>query len=91
MFDRKILSKAVVTACVLVIAVFFVSTKSSAQQTPSDGEKATFARANKVYGPSKLINIVGLMGFYSTAAAELQNFGFEMPAGEKSTLPAAGR
>ena len=51
----------------------------------------TFARANKLYGPSKLINIVGLMGFYSTAAAELQTFGFEMPAGEKSTLPATGR
>jgi len=51
----------------------------------------TFARANKVYGPSKLVNIVGLMGFYSTAAAEIQTFGMEMPAGEKSLLPAAGR
>jgi hypothetical protein len=30
---------------------------------------------------------VGLMGFYSTAAAELQTFGFEMLAGEKSTPP----
>jgi 4-carboxymuconolactone decarboxylase len=51
----------------------------------------TFARANKLYGPMKLVNIVGLMGFYSTAAAELQTFGFEMPAGEKSTLPVEGR
>jgi 4-carboxymuconolactone decarboxylase len=54
-------------------------------------DSETFARANKLYGPTKLVNIVGLMGFYSTAAAELQTFGFEMPAGEKSTLPAAGR
>ena len=51
----------------------------------------TFARANKIYGPMKLVNIVGLMGFYSTAAAELQTFGFIMPPGEKSTLPAEGR
>jgi 4-carboxymuconolactone decarboxylase len=51
----------------------------------------TFARANKLYGPSKLVNMVGLMGFYSTAAAELQTFGMEMPAGEKSLLPTAGR
>lgn len=51
----------------------------------------TFARANKLYGPSRLVNIVGLMGFYSTAAAEIQTFGMEMPAGEKSLLPAAGR
>src|SRR5262249_18934502 len=35
----------------------------------------TFARANKLYGPMRLVNIVGLMGFYSTAAAELQTFG----------------
>ena len=46
----------------------------------------TFARANKLYGSMRLVNIIGLMGFYSTAAAELQTFGFEMPAGEKSTL-----
>ena len=32
----------------------------------------TFAHVNKLYGPSKLVNIVGLMGFYSTAAAELE-------------------
>jgi 4-carboxymuconolactone decarboxylase len=51
----------------------------------------TFARANKLYGPMRVVNIVGLMGFYSTAAAELQTFGFEMPAGEKSTLPGEGR
>lgn len=48
----------------------------------------TFARANKIYGPSKLVNIVGLMGFYSTAAGELEAFGMEMPAGQKSTMPA---
>ena len=51
----------------------------------------TFAHVNKLYGPSKLVNIVGLMGFYSTAAAELETFGFEMPAGQKSLLPASGR
>ena len=42
-------------------------------------DSETFAHANKIYGPSKLVNIVGLMGFYSTAAAELEAFGFEMP------------
>lgn len=46
----------------------------------------TFAKANKIYGPSKLVNMVGLMGFYSTAAGELEAFGMEMPAGQKSTL-----
>ena len=51
----------------------------------------TFAKANKIYGPSKLVNIVGLMGFYSTAAGELEAFGMEMPAGQKSTLPALKR
>jgi 4-carboxymuconolactone decarboxylase len=51
----------------------------------------TFAHVNKLYGPGKLVNIVGLMGFYSTAAAELETFGFEMPAGQKSLLPASGR
>jgi 4-carboxymuconolactone decarboxylase len=51
----------------------------------------TFARANKLYGPSRMVNMVGLMGFYSTAAAEIQTFGMEMPAGEKSLLPAEGR
>jgi 4-carboxymuconolactone decarboxylase len=54
-------------------------------------DSETFARANKIYGPSKLVNIVGLMGFYSTAAGELEAFGFEMPAGQKSLLPASGR
>jgi 4-carboxymuconolactone decarboxylase len=54
-------------------------------------DSETFAHANKIYGPSKLVNIVGLMGFYSTAAAELETFGFEMPAGQKSMLPASGR
>jgi 4-carboxymuconolactone decarboxylase len=51
----------------------------------------TFAHVNRLYGPGKLVNIVGLMGFYSTAAAELETFGFEMPAGQKSLLPASGR
>jgi 4-carboxymuconolactone decarboxylase len=54
-------------------------------------DSETFARANKIYGPSKLVNIVGLMGFYSTAAGELEAFGMEMPAGQKSTLPALKR
>src|ERR1700674_2707787 len=40
MFDRKILSKVLVTVCVLAMAVFFVAMKSSAQQTPSESEKA---------------------------------------------------
>jgi 4-carboxymuconolactone decarboxylase len=51
----------------------------------------TFARVNKMFGPKRLVNMVGLMGFYSTAAGELQTFGMEMPAGQKSTLPAKGR
>ena len=51
----------------------------------------TFAKANKIYGPTRLVNIVGLMGFYSTAAGELEAFGMEMPAGRKSTLPALSR
>ncbi len=54
-------------------------------------DSETFARANKIYGPGKLVNIVGLMGFYSAAAGELEAFGFEMPAGQKSLLPASGR
>jgi 4-carboxymuconolactone decarboxylase len=54
-------------------------------------DSETFAKANKIYGPSKLVNIVGIMGFYSTAAGELEAFGMEMPAGQKSTLSAQKR
>src|SRR3954462_6041313 len=40
MFGRKILFKVLVTACVLAIAISFVSAKGSAQQKASDSEKA---------------------------------------------------
>jgi len=45
----------------------------------------TFARANKIYGPSRLVNIVALMSLYSTGEAEMETFGLQMAAGEKTT------
>jgi 4-carboxymuconolactone decarboxylase len=51
----------------------------------------TFAVANKIYGPMKLVNIVGLMNFYYSVAGEIHTFGQEMPAGEKSALAIDGR
>jgi 4-carboxymuconolactone decarboxylase len=48
----------------------------------------TFARVHKLYDATKIVNIVGLMSFYHGVAGQVQTFGQQMPAGEKSLLPA---
>ena len=49
----------------------------------------TFARANAVYGPKVLVNIVATINFYYSVAAQLHTFGLQMPAGRAPLLPDA--
>jgi 4-carboxymuconolactone decarboxylase len=46
-----------------------------------------FARALKVFGDRGLVNLVSLMGGYSSTAALLTTFDMQLPAGEKPPLP----
>lgn len=48
---------------------------------------ATYARAVKQFGPTKLINIVALMGNYAGTAALLATFDMQLPPGQKPLLP----
>jgi 4-carboxymuconolactone decarboxylase len=47
---------------------------------------ATYARAEKQFGPTKLINIVALMGNYAGTAALLATFDIQLPPGQKPPL-----
>ena len=47
----------------------------------------TFARVLKVCGPRGLVNLVSLMGSYSSTAALLAAFDMQLPTGEKPSLP----
>ena len=66
MFRRKIL--------ILAMAVAFLSTDGSAQQKPSGYRLPLPTREDMPDEEGKKV----LIGFYSTAAAELQTFGFVM-------------
>jgi 4-carboxymuconolactone decarboxylase len=48
---------------------------------------ATYARAEKQFGPTQLINLVALMGNYAGTAALLATFDMQLPPGQKPLLP----
>ena len=48
---------------------------------------ATFARAQKQFGPRGMLDIVALMGNYAGTASLLAAFDMQLPAGQKPLLP----
>ena len=46
--------------------------------------KATFERANKELGETSVIDLVGIIGYYSLVSVTLNAFEIPLPEGEKS-------